>query len=194
MIRKNHYEFIINTKSVFRSWGFDVKIVNGMSYLDHTKRILTRGKRKGLPMGTGLGLGFCLFRNNSKIPALNNLCLGYDYEDIGIAFDETKRQTQLNNIKRSILCEMKYTELDAKNLCTEYGLLSPLYDTHNRDGCTICPNGNATNFIEWCIEYPGAIPILLEIENDSKKHYGDRYNPYRENKWFSDRMKEGGLI
>lgn len=194
MIHKTHYDFIINTKSVFRSWGFDVKIVTGKTYYDHTHYIVTRGKRKGLIYGTGLGLGFCKFRDLSKIPALNSVEKNWDFADIGIAFDETKRQNQLNNTMRSILCEMEYTEQDAKNLCIRFGMLSPLYETCKRDGCTICPNNKESDFVSWLREYPDAIPILLEIENDTKQLYGDKYCPYRNYEWFSDRMKRGGLI
>lgn len=46
----------------------------------------------------------CKFKNFSKERALHRCDVGqYDYEDIGIAYDEKLRQKQLNEKVRSIL-------------------------------------------------------------------------------------------
>lgn len=191
LIMPEHYAFIINTADRFRSMGAVVDIVHGDTYYDHVHRIITRGIHKGLPMGIGLGIGFCLFRDYSKIRAgILSVKFDFDYEDIGIAFDEHKRKAQLISPKMSILCDKKITERQAFEICLEHDILSPIYyGTARRDGCAICPNCKTQDFLSWVRAYPDSVSVLLEIEDFCKK-YRPNNSPYRNGVWFSDRLKQ----
>lgn len=191
LILRSHYDFILSTADFFRSLGADVFIVHGISYFDHVHSIITRGKNKGEFRGSGLGFGFCLFRNYSKITALRNCDVGYyDYEDIGIAFDETDRLSQLTIDLRSILFDLGFTERDSFDLCYKYGLISPHYYSFHRDGCAICPNASSSEFHAWLHDYPDAVSVLSDIEQFCKFVRSD-ITPYRGFRWWSDLISNG---
>ena len=167
LIRKCHYDFIMSAADRFRSYGASVVICHGITYYDHVHTIISRGVNKGKYRGCGLGFGFCLFRDYSKLRAgIYSVDVGqYDYEDIGIAADEVLRQSQLNSVKRSILCELGYTESKAFDLCYTHDLLSPLYYQIGRDGCCICPNASYNVLLAYVLDYPAARSVLLDIES-----------------------------
>lgn len=191
LIRKKHYEFILESKRRFEEAGAEVHITNGITYEEHTKMQLIKGKNKGKPRGSGLGFGFCLFRNYSKIRSgIISVDVGhYDYEDVGIAYDETKRLAQLTDKKRSILYETGTTEKEARKICENHGILSPIYGTGTRDGCAICPNAKLEEFAEWLEDYPSAKQNLIDIDSFCKQYRPD-CPPCRGYKWFSDRIEE----
>ena len=145
LLLKDHYEFILRTADFFRCLGAEVHITTGMTYYDFVHKRSTRGKFKGRMFGFPcFWTGKCGFKRDSKLKALSMFDIGYyDYEDVGIAYDETKRHGILTKRKRSILCEMKMTEADATLYDSKRGLLSPHYQTQKRDGCTLCPHANA---------------------------------------------------
>ncbi|MBO5338471.1 MAG: hypothetical protein J6A96_02090 [Clostridia bacterium] len=185
LITKKHYEFITNTAEYFRTLGADVYIVSGMTYYDFVSHKRTRGKDKGKAMGFPLYIEkMCSFKNYSKISAIKKCDVGfYDYEDVGIAFDEPNRQGQLNDFKRSILVEEQYTELMAKQKCVEYNILSPHYENDTRDGCALCPHAPIKRREQWFIDYPEAIPLVIELQNLVKRECPERV-PLRNKQWF----------
>lgn len=191
LIRKVHYEFIQYAISRFEGAGALVYRANGMTYWDHVHRIKVRGIHKGRPYGVGLGIGFCRFRDRVKIYALDHVDVGqFDYQDIGIAADETRRKAQLTEDKRSILVECGITEQQARAKCEEAGLLSPIYRMTGRDGCAICPNAKREAFLQWLNDWPGAYAVLMQIEEYCKSLGGEyeRITPYRNHMWWSDRI------
>ena len=139
LISKAHYDFIIRTKRKFEEMGATVFLVHGMTYYEYVTHIAKQGKFKGKIFGFPyLASGQCGFKRDSKLKALTEMDIGaYDYEDIGIAHDENRRKSQLNEKKRSILDEMGFTENDALFICAEHKILSPIYVTGKRDGCII---------------------------------------------------------
>lgn len=190
-IRKDHYEHIMRCKQRFEQLGAFVHITKGKTYEYHTHRIKKRGANAGKFMGTGLGLGFCLFRDYCKIrDGLDKVHIDHDYQDIGIAADEVKRQGQLDASKRSILVEQNMTELDAYRLCDSERMLSPIYSRTGRDGCAFCPNARTEEFLLWLTEYPEAEPKLEQIELFCRSVTPDNA-PYWGRQWFTDRMKYG---
>lgn len=185
LITKRHYEFIMNTAERWKQMGAEMYFVDGLTYYDfvHLKR--KQGKNKGIPFGfTPFRTGHCTFKNYSKIKALKNSDCGfYYYEDIGIAFDETERHSQLNELKRSILFEKEITERAALDICRKNNLLSPHYEDDTRDGCAICPHGSKKRLEEWFDDYPKARQILIELQDFAKRELPQRY-PLRDKKWF----------
>lgn len=188
LIRKAHYEFIQDAVGLFTQSGLLCYRAYGLSYEDHVTRVLTKGPRKGQIMGYGLGFGFCIFRNYSKLRALNGVNVGYfDYEDIGIAADEYRRHGQLTQAKRSILFERHITEARAREICIERGLLSPIYKDTGRDGCVICPNATPQVIQQWARDYPDGVEVLKHLEHIADT-YASKSKIYRDGTKWSDRL------
>ncbi len=191
LIRKAHYEHIMKCAERFKDWGHEVHILTGRNYVEHFTRIKKVGKYKGTIAGYDLGLGYCKFRDYSKIDTLKKFDVGYyDYESIGIAYDEIKRHGQLTEKLRSTLCEHKYTEKMAYDLCVQWGMLSPQYELSGRDGCCICPNAKDIEYKEYLKEFPQAKNILMELDdlyNSSENVKPDK--PFRNHENFTDRIK-----
>ena len=186
LLLKEHYEFIQNTAERFRDMGAEVYMVTGMTYYDFVLRKKTKGADKGGIMGFPCFIPrMCKFKNFSKQRALHRCDVGYyDYEDIGIAYDEEKRQSQLNEKLRSILFEYKITEERAMEICKHCDLLSPLYKHYNRDGCTLCPNAPKREREQWFREFPEAIPLVKELQDKVKAEKPENHTPLRNHEWF----------
>lgn len=194
LIMPEHYGFMIKTAEQFYRAGAELYEAKGITYKEHTEHVITRGKNKGKHMCCGLGFGFCQFRDRSKVKALESINVGtFDFCDIGIAADETRRKGQLIGNKISILCERGYTEKDALAMCVTHGVLSPIYNKSTRYGCAICPNAEKRRLCEYIKAYPQAKKILLMIEEKCRSERPECY-PYRGGKWWSDRMAEGGIL
>lgn len=167
LITRIHYEFLERAAAKLRVLGAVVQFVHGMTYVDFVTYKITRGKNKGKTMGFPCYLtGKCNFRVYSKAKALSSEELEkYDYEDIGIAADEIARHGQLTERKRSILVENDYSEEDARHICIEYGLLSPLYASGiKRDGCALCPHAKPEVRQMWFNDYPHVVPKLRSLQ------------------------------
>ena len=185
LIQKDHYQFILNTADYFRSLGAEIFIVTGISYYDYVLRKSTRGKHKGRIFGFPCFVhGQCGFKRDSKIKACKQCDVGYyDYESIGIAWDEKSRHNQLNDKKRSILVEEKYTQVDCALLCLNHNCYSPVYDNRKRDGCALCFNAKAEERKRWFLDFPEAFNILLHLQDVVRAEKPDIY-PLRGYKWF----------
>lgn len=185
LISKQHYEFILSTADRFRDMGAEVFIVKGMTYYDFIHKRSSRGKFKGRAFGFPCYLtGRCNFKTYSKTKALNDIDVGYyEYEDIGIAYDETDRHNQLNEHKRSILVEREITEQKAFEYDKQNSLLSPHYIFNKRDGCALCPHKNERERLDWYSEYPEAKDIVIELQEFVKIERPDQ-TPLRNGKWF----------
>lgn len=185
LLLKEHYQFILKAADRFRSLGATVHIVTGMTYYDYVHKRSSRGKFKGRAFGfPHFGTGMCGFKRDSKLKALKNLDIGiYDYEDVGIAFDEKNRQSILNERKRSILYEFEITEKMAFQFCEENKILSPHYENLKRDGCALCPHAKAAERILWLRQYPDALPVVLELQQWVQNERPDQA-PLRNRKWF----------
>ena len=187
LISKEHYEFITKTADRFREMGAEVYIVSGLTYYDYVTKITTRGKYKGKIRGFPCVVaGKCGFQRDSKLKAVKNADVGfYDYVDIGIAFDEPKRQAILNEQQRSILVENQITEDAARKICLDNDMLSPHYEKSTRDGCVLCPFSKKAERIQWFSDFPKAYNLVVELQHLAKKEYPDR-QPLRKRKWFVD--------
>lgn len=187
LISKEHYQFILDTAERFREMGAEVHIVSGMTYWDFCHKRSSRGKYKGRAFGfPPFMTGRCNFRRDSKVKALESVDIGcFDYEDIGIAFDEIKRQKQLTATLRSILFEMEYTEEMAWDFCRDRNLLSPHYKYAHRDGCALCPHAKKQERTRWFADYPEAVPLVIELQDLVKKERPGM-TPLRNHEWFID--------
>ena len=59
---------------------------------------------------------------------------------VGLATDEQDRLMRLQEKQISLLEQYACSESEAWELCHRYGLLSPVYDFTDRNGCWFCPN------------------------------------------------------
>lgn len=190
LISQKHYDFIKNTSEYFRSLGAEVYFANGgITYYEYVTHVSQKGKNKGEIFGFPIvGRGMCGFKRDGKLKALSLCDVGeYDYEGVGIAFDEVKRHKQLNEHLRSILVEKKITEQMAADRCKERGLYSPHYagkgNKKIRDGCALCCNATEEERQEWYADYPEAVPVVIELQNLVKAKRPDR-PPLRCYKYF----------
>ena len=185
LILKDHYQFILKTADYFRSLGVEVFIVSGMTYVDYVLHRATRGKNKGKIFGFPCFIrGQCGFKRDSKMKAVQQCDVGqYDYESIGIAWDEKSRHGQLNDKLRSILVEEEYMQIDCVHLCVDHKVYSPVYSTRRRDGCALCFNAKADERKRWFLDYPEAFNILLNLQETAKAEKPDIF-PLRGYKWF----------
>ena len=193
LILKDHYEWILNTADYFRSLGADIYFADGgLTYYEYVTHIAKKGKYKGQIFGFPcINRGQCGFKRDGKMRACDNCDVGeYDYLSIGIAADEKARQNQLNENKRSILCELGITEIMATNFCKNNSLYSPHYNydfgkKSKRDGCALCPHATQKERELYFRDYPEAIPIVIELQNIVKEKRPERA-PLRDYKWFID--------
>ena len=191
LLLKEHYEFILNAADRFRTMGATVYIVHGMTYYDYVHKRSTRGKFKGRAFGfPSFQKGWCGFKRDSKLKALGSLSIEYDYEDVGIAFDEPSRMSFISETKRSILYDLRIVEDEARRHCKKEGFLSPHYDFLRRDGCVLCPHAGSEERKKWLQQYPEAVPVLLELQEFVKRERPGQ-TPLRHFKFF---IEDDGTI
>lgn len=188
LINKEHSYFLQTQADRFKQEGGKIYFAEGMTYYDYCLSINKSGIYKGQVKGYPY-IGFCGFRRDSKIEACRNVDVGFfDYEDIGIAFDEKARHGQLTEKLRSILVEKKITEYDAKQFCIFRNAYSPHYKYSKRDGCALCFNAKPIELAIWLRDYPEARPILIELQERLKPLLIGRKNefPLRGYNYFID--------
>lgn len=155
LIMPDHYKFILRAADIFREQGAEVNILTGLTYFDWFYKTISRGKNKGKYRGFPMVFaGKCGFMRDGKKKSVESFDVGqFDYEDLGIAYDEVDRFTNIDGVKkRSILIENQYTEAMAKDWCIKHDLLSPHYINNKRDGCALCPHGKRQERIKWFSE------------------------------------------
>lgn len=140
-----------------------------------------QGKLYGFPIG-----GMCVINRDCKIkPIKDFLKKEQETHDIiqyvGIAIDEPKRLARLKvggkTLKMSLLEKYGYTEQMAYDLCKQFGLLSPIYDTgESRNGCFFCPNASYKSFLMFRQQHPDLWGELLELgKTPNLCSYGFKY-------------------
>lgn len=95
---------------------------------------------------------------------------------VGIAYDEPKRYERLDHTKTQCpLYDLKITEQEALEICKEYDLLSPIYETSFRGGCWFCPKQSMKQ-LKWLYQtHRDLWNILKEMEKDSHNTFKPNY-------------------
>ena len=119
------------------------------------------GKIYGFPLIKG---GHC--QSQLKMPPMRkiergNICY------IGIAADEPNRFHNLTDRKRSPLVEHDITEAEARKICEELDLLSPIYTQSARGGCWFCHNQGVNQLRLLRKQYPEYWSLMLKWDTDS---------------------------
>ena len=139
-----HRDFIY-TKGIpaLERMGIKVTVLRGKkTYVDLFTGRITRGPKKGMLRSFPV-CGKCYVQRDCKLrPILRyQKTLPPDtVQYIGIAKDEQDRLLRLEGRQVSLLEKYNCTEQDAKELCRQAGLLSPLYEFAGRGGCWFCHN------------------------------------------------------
>ena len=175
-----HRDFIYNIAiPKFESYGYKVTVLRAdRNYSSIFNSIITKSKikeRNGKKYGFPLSLG-CWVNSICKIPPIDNYWKKQNEQYtqyVGIAVDEPKRLSRLSGTNRTSLLEKYgYTEEMAKQKCIEYGLLSPIYEFTNRNGCWFCMHQKRKELRHLYQNHKDLWNRLLEMSNQELN------NPY----------------
>ena len=123
--------------------GIPVIVLRGeKTYVDLFTGHITRGPKKGMVRSFPI-CGRCAVQRDCKAKPLRAFQKTLPPETVfytGISRDEGKRLARLRGNQVSLLAKYGCTEADARALCREAGLLSPIYAFTSRGGCWFCPN------------------------------------------------------
>lgn len=142
-----HRDFIHNIAiPTFKKWGIETVVLRSdvtmkeLFYRKRTAKSKYHGKYIGWPM-----VGKCEAQKVLKLRPIHAFLKEHPdaIQYVGIAADEQKRLARLEATNKvSLLSKYGFTQEDARNLCQEYGLLSPIYEFCKRGGCFFCPNAH----------------------------------------------------
>lgn len=163
-----HRDFIY-TKGIpaLERMGIKVTVLRGKkTYVDLFTGRITRGPKKGMLRSFPV-CGKCYVQRYCKLrPILRyQKTLPPDtVQYIGIAKDEQERLLRLEGRQVSLLEKYNCTEQDAKELCRQAGLLSPIYQFTNRGGCWFCPNAKRKELRHLYDHHPELWARMLELQ------------------------------
>ena len=163
-----HRDFIY-TKGIpaLERMGIKVTVLRGKkTYVDLFTGRITRGPKKGMLRSFPV-CGKCYVQRDCKLrPILRyQKTLPPDtVQYIGIAKDEQDRLLRLEGRQVSLLEKYNCTEQDAKELCRQAGLLSPIYEFAGRGGCWFCPNAKRKELRHLDDHHPELWARMLELQ------------------------------
>ena len=163
-----HRDFIY-TKGIpaLERMGIKVTVLRGKkTYVDLFTGRITRGPKKGMLRSFPV-CGKCYVQRDCKLrPILRyQKTLPPDtVQYIGIAKDEQERLLRLEGRQVSLLEKYNCTEQDAKELCRQAGLLSPIDQFTNRGGCWFCPNAKRKELRHLYDHHPELWARMLELQ------------------------------
>ena len=147
--------------------GIKVTVLRGKkTYVDLFTGRITRGPKKGMLRSFPV-CGKCYVQRDCKLrPILRyQKTLPSDtVQYIGIAKDEQDRLLRLEGCQVSLLEKYNCTEQDAKELCRQAGLLSPIYEFAGRGGCWFCPNAKRKELRHLYDHHPELWNRMLELQ------------------------------
>lgn len=184
-----HREFIYHTAIPWlQKNGIPVRILHSKkTYVSLFTGPITRGPKQGMLRAFPV-CGKCYVQRDCKLAPI----LKYQkaqpegtVQYIGIAKDEPKRLKRLKTHEVSLLDRYGYTESNAKELCREAGLLSPIYEFTDRGGCWFCPNAKDRELRHLYDHHPELWNQLLALQQLPGK-VSEKFNR-RETFWDVDR-------
>ena len=131
-------------------------------YINNSKSGKFANKIYGFPYRMG---SWCNSRLKTNI--LNKFARANIVQYIGIAADEPNRFHNLTDRKRSPLVEYGITEAQARKICEELDLLSPIYTQSARGGCWFCHNQSLNQLRLLRKQYPEYWELMLKWDLDS---------------------------
>ena len=167
-----HRDFIYDKLKPFCEKELGVKFTilhGGKTYDDIVHHIIVRGPHQGAKRGFAWA-GMCAVNRECKTNPMTryNKTLSPDTVSyVGIATDEPKRLARLGGTgKVSLLAKYGLTEADARQLCADNGLLSPIYQHCRRNGCWFCPNASDAELRHMITHHPEMFDWLIAWEQE----------------------------
>lgn len=151
-----------------KDFGFHIETIRAESnYVQLHNTPISKGPRTGFLRGSPICQG-CWVQRDLKVKPLEKYYKAQPPNSayyVGIAKDEEGRLLSLaKGNKTSLLAECGFTESDAKELCKQYGLLSPIYEFADRNGCFFCPNAKEREFRHLREHHPKLWHRMLDLE------------------------------
>ena len=160
-------EFKVKADKIIKErYGIEVEhLRHKENYQQHFYRKRIKGLKKDQMYGWPIQNGnWC--NGHLKMPPLDKL-ERKNIVYIGIAADEPKRFHNLTEHKRSPLVEHGITEAEARKICEEFDLLSPIYTQSTRGGCWFCHNQTVNQLRLLRKQYPEYWALMLKWDLDS---------------------------
>ena len=172
-------EFIPKAEKVLKErFGIEVK---HLTYKKTFKQQFYTVKERGKHIGDNYGFPYVIgswCNSRLKIEPIKNYLKSIKepvIQYVGIAYDEPKRYERLNHETHvAPLYDLKITENQAMEICREYDLLSPIYETSFRGGCWFCPKQRLSQLKRLYDKHNDLWNTLKEMEKDS-------HNTFRSN-------------
>ena len=163
-----HRDFIYHTAiPKLERMGVKVRVLCAeKTYVDLFAGTVTRGPKKGMLRAFPI-CGKCYVQRDCKIKPICRYQKSLPADTvqyIGIAKDEQERLLRLEGRQVSLLEKYNCTEQDAKELCRQAGLLSPIYQFTNRGGCWFCPNARRRELRHLYDHHPDLWARMLELQ------------------------------
>ncbi len=161
-------EFKEKADKIIKEWyGIEVEHIHApKSYEEQFYTVMQKGKHigniYGFPMIRGAWCNRAL-----KMSVLNKFNKKDIIQYIGIAEDEPSRFHNLTDRKISPLVEHGITEAEARKICEELDLLSPIYTQSARGGCWFCHNQQIRQLRLLRKQYPEYWALMLKWDKDS---------------------------
>ena len=156
-------------KIIKKRYGIEVEHIHApKSYEDTFYRVRKGFKHDGQIYGFPMIRGaWCNDRLKTGPLEKFKKSLGDHVDYIGIAADEPNRFHNLTDRKRSPLVEHGITEAEARKICEELDLLSPIYTQSARGGCWFCHNQSVGQLRLLRHQYPDYWALMLKWDTDS---------------------------
>ena len=164
-----HRDFIYGTAiPALERMGVKVVVLRSQqTYVGLFTGRVTRGPKKGMVRSFPI-CGRCAVQRDCKIKPIEQYKKSLPsgtMQYVGIASDEQERMLRLDgNQKISLLDKYNCTEQDAKELCRQAGLLSPVYEFTDRGGCWFCPNAKKAELRHLYDHHPDLWARMLELQ------------------------------
>ena len=177
-----HAAFIHNVAiPTFESWGIKVNVLRaeGKNFIERFNHKVGKGPHTGKIWAWPL-CGKCYVQRDLKtrpIDKWKRSLTGDTVQYLGIAADEQDRLMRLDGAQKiSLLDKYGYSEEDAKQLCKDWGLLSPVYEFTDRGGgCFFCPNAKDSELRHLCEHHPD-LWLSLRLLQCLPEKSTDRWN------------------
>lgn len=164
-------EFIPKAEKILKDkFNIEVKHLKGVTFKEQFYKIKKRGKHIGDNYGFPYTIGaWC--NDRLKIQPIKKYLKSIKepvIQYVGIAYDEPERYEKLNHETHiAPLYDLKITEKEAMEICKEYDLLSPIYESSFRGGCWFCVKQRLSQLKNLYENYPELWEKLKELEKDS---------------------------
>lgn len=163
-------EFKVKADRIIKErFGIEVEHIHAKKSYEEYFYMVRSGKNSsrwggtyGFPIAPG---SWC--NSRLKLSVLSKLDKPDITQYIGIAADEPNRFRNLTDLKRSPLAEWGVTEAEARKICEDLDLLSPIYTQTARGGCWFCHNQGVQQLRLLRKQYPEYWTLMLKWDADS---------------------------